>query len=82
MCFWSLCVFSYSFFSVIGAGIFISPSVVATQVSSGGLVIVTWSLAGIVSLIGEFGVTSLVALQYEHIYWDMNTYIETKKHLF
>jgi APA family basic amino acid/polyamine antiporter len=39
---------------IIGAGIFVSPAVVAQRVGSGGLTLAVWALGGLVALAGAF----------------------------
>ncbi len=39
---------------IIGAGIFINPSVVARNVASPGMILLAWTLGGIVALLGAF----------------------------
>src|SRR5437660_6502379 len=48
---------------IIGAGIFVNPSVVARQVHTPMLVLGAWVIGGVIALIGAFGYAELAALQ-------------------
>src|SRR5256885_11452016 len=48
---------------IIGAGIFVNPSVVARQVHTPGLVIGAWIIGGAIALVGAFVYAELAALQ-------------------
>src|SRR5437773_3039728 len=48
---------------IIGAGIFVNPSVVARQVHTPMLVLGVWVLGGVIALIGAFVYAELAALQ-------------------
>ena len=46
---------------IIGAGIFVSPAVVAQRVGSGGLTLAVWVLGGLVALAGGFSFAAVGA---------------------
>lgn len=48
---------------IIGAGIFVNPSVVARQVHTSGLVLAAWIIGGAIALIGAFVYAELAALR-------------------
>lgn len=48
---------------IIGAGIFVNPSVVARQVHTPGLVLGAWAIGGFIALIGAFVYAELAALR-------------------
>src|SRR4029079_11728052 len=48
---------------IIGAGIFVNPSVVARQVHTPGLVLGAWMIGGAIALIGAFVYAELAALR-------------------
>src|SRR3954469_2899835 len=48
---------------IIGAGIFVNPSVVARQVHTPGLVLGAWAIGGAIALIGAFVYAELAALR-------------------
>lgn len=48
--------------AIIGAGIFINPSIVATRLPGSGLVLTAWVLGGAVALVGAFAYAELGAL--------------------
>src|SRR5262249_1791784 len=48
---------------IIGAGIFVNPSVVARQVHSPALVIAAWLIGGVIAMIGAFVYAELAALR-------------------
>src|SRR5256885_4349947 len=48
---------------IIGAGIFVNPSVVARQVHTPGLVLGAWIIGGAIALIGAFVYAELAALR-------------------
>src|SRR5689334_17684329 len=48
---------------IIGAGIFVNPSVVARQVHTPGLVLGAWAIGGLIALIGAFVYAELAALR-------------------
>src|SRR5438270_2435127 len=48
---------------IIGAGIFVNPSVVARQVHTPGLVFGAWIIGGVIALIGAFVYAELAALR-------------------
>jgi APA family basic amino acid/polyamine antiporter len=48
---------------IIGAGIFVNPSVVARQVHTPGLILGAWILGGVIALIGAFVYAELAALR-------------------
>ena len=48
---------------IIGAGIFVNPSVVARQVHTPGLEVAAWGIGGLIALIGAFVYAELAALR-------------------
>ncbi|MDQ3950500.1 MAG: amino acid permease, partial [Gemmatimonadota bacterium] len=48
---------------IVGAGIFVSPHVVARHVQSPGLILGAWAVGGAVALIGAFVYAELAALR-------------------
>ena len=48
---------------VIGSGIFVSPSVVAREVHSAGLILCEWLIGGVLALLGACGLAGYAALQ-------------------
>src|SRR5689334_20349338 len=48
---------------IIGAGIFVNPSVVSRQVHTSGLVLAAWIIGGAIALIGAFVYAELAALR-------------------
>lgn len=48
---------------IVGAGIFVSPHVVARHVQSPGLILAAWAVGGVIALIGAFVYAELAALR-------------------
>ena len=48
---------------IIGAGIFVNPSVVARQVHTPGLEVLAWGIGGVIALIGAFVYAELAAIR-------------------
>src|SRR4051812_36804923 len=46
---------------IIGAGIFVNPSVVARQVHTAGLTLAAWAIGGAIALVGAFVYAELAA---------------------